>query len=599
MSALIRFKVSAPNPHDHLLHVRMEVDAVGEEDHVDLSMPVWSPGSYLIREYSRHVQSLRAFDDDGQKRRTRKLDKATWRVDTSNCNAFVVEYEVFAHDINVRANHLDDTHGFFTGVALYLYPHGREDETVELEVVPPEPKPGEQPWQVYTGLERLEANKNYFVAPDFDVLYDSPVEMGDHDPLEFEVDGKKHQMIFWGSGNFDRDALARDLPKVVAANSDIFGGLPYDDYLFITLLSDGAGGGLEHLNSTALIYPRHNFTPGDKPGSPDDGYLNFLGLVCHEHFHVWNVKRIRPANLGPFDYQNENYTRDLWTVEGVTSYYDTLGLLRAGVIDADGYATRLAKRIKQYEQVPGRKLHSLEDASFDAWIKLYRADEHTRNSTVSYYLKGELVCVLLDLHIRHMTQGHHCLDDVLRHLWEQYYLADGSGYEEGSYERLVTEVTGVDVGEFFDKYIRGTDELDWDGLLEPVALELERETTSEDTAWLGVSTETRDGRVYVNYVPTGSPAHLSGIYAGDEICAVDGWKVTGDNLSKLIEGHSPGDTIEVHLFRRGELRQYSVELGSNAPDTYSIRTREAASEEARSLLSGWLGTDVVDATYSR
>lgn len=595
MSALIRFKVSAPNPHAHLYCVRMEVDALGEDDHVDLSMPVWSPGSYLVREYSRHVQSLRAFGADGEQRRAKKIDKATWRVDASNCNSLVVEYEVFAHDVNVRANHLDDTHGFFTGVATYLYPHGREDEEVELEVVPPEG----YDWQVYTGLERREPNQNYFVAPDFDVLFDSPVEMGDYDPLEFEVDGKTHQMIFWGSGNYDRDALEEDLPKVVAANRDIFGGLPYDDYLFITLLSDGAGGGLEHLNSTALIYPRYNFVPGDDPGSPEDGYINFLGLVCHEHFHVWNVKRIRPANLGPFDYQNENYTRDLWTVEGVTSYYDTYGLLRAGIIDAEGYLERLAKRIRYYDRVPGRKLHSLEDASFDAWIKLYRPDEHTKNSTVSYYLKGELVCVLLDLHLRRQTGGERSLDDVLRHLWEHYYLADGAGYPESSYEQIVTEVTGVDVGEFFDKFIRGTDDFDWDALLEPVGLQLTRESTSPDKGWLGVDTETRGDRVHVTYVPTASPADRGGLYAGDEIVAVDGWKVTGDNFSKFIGDKSPGDEVALHLFRRGELRQCTVELGSTLPDRYCIRTREDASEEARELLRGWLGTDDVAAEYSK
>lgn len=594
MSALIRFEVSAPNPHEHLLCVRMEIDAVGEEDHVDLSMPVWSPGSYLVREYSRHVQGLRAVDAHGEKRRVRKLDKATWRVDASNCNALVVEYDIFAHDVNVRANHVDDTHGFFTGVATYLYPQGREDEEIELHVVPPEG----YGWQVYTGLPRREASQNYFVAPNFDVLFDSPVEMGDYDPLEFEVDGKTHQMIFWGEGNYDREQLRKDLPRVVEANRDIFGGLPYDDYLFITMMSDGAGGGLEHLNSTALIYPRHNFTPGDKPGSPEDGYINFLGLVCHEHFHVWNVKRIRPANLGPFDYQNENYTRDLWTVEGVTSYYDTLGLLRADVIDANGYLQRLAKRIRLLDRVPGRKLHSLEDSSFDAWIKLYRPDEHTRNSTVSYYLKGELVCLLLDLHIRQNTGGERSLDDVLRHLWEHYYQADGSGYPEGSYEQIVEEATGVDCGEFFDRFIRSTEDFDWNELLDPVGLELERSASAEQKAWLGLNTDTREGRVHVNYVPTGSPAHQSGVYAGDEIVAVDGWKVTGDNFSKLIGDHSPGDTVEIHLFRRGELRRYTVELGQTPPDKYCIRTREDASDAQRELLRGWLGSDDVDAEYS-
>lgn len=594
MSALIRFKVSAPNPHDHLLHVRVEIDAVGDVDHVDLSMPVWSPGSYLVREYSRHVQNLRAVGADGEKRRARKLDKATWRVDASNCNALVVDYEVFAHDVNVRANHFDDTHAFFTGVATYLYPQGRKDERVELEVVPPP----QTNWQVYTGLRAIDGSARRFEAPNFDVFFDAPVEMGDHDPLEFEVDGKTHRMIFWGQGNYDREALANDLPEVIAANADIFGGLPYDDYLFITLLSDGAGGGLEHLNSTALIYPRHHFGHGDKPGSPDDGYITFLGLVCHEHFHVWNVKRIRPAALGPFDYQTENYTRDLWTVEGITSYYDTYGLLRAGVIDANGYLTRLLKRIQQYEQVPGRKLHSLEDASFDAWIKLYRPDEHTRNSTVSYYLKGELVCALLDLEIRRQTDGEQCLDDVLRHLWEHYYLGGDAGYPEGSYEQIVREVTGADVADFFDAYIRGTDDFDWNELLAPVGLELNRESTTTQKAWFGASTDTSDGRVQVSFVPSDSPAHRAGIYAGDEIIALDGWKVTGDNFSKLIADKGPGDSVVVHLFRRGELREQRVELGLAPPDKYCVHTREDADDAARALLRGWLGTDEIDAEYS-
>ncbi|MFP4600342.1 MAG: M61 family metallopeptidase [Persicimonas sp.] len=593
MSALIRFQVCAPTPHDHLYRVRLEIDALGDDEHLDLRMPVWSPGSYLVREYSRHVQRLRATGDDGDLRRVRKTDKNTWRVDTTRCRSLVVEYEVFAHDLNVRANHLDDSHGFFTGVALYLYPLGRHDEDVELEVVPPDG----YGWQVYTGLTALDRSKNRFVAPNFDILFDSPVEMGDHDRLAFEVDAKPHEMVFWGRGNYDRDMLETDLPKVVEANRQIFGSLPYDDYLFITLLSDGAGGGLEHFNSTALIYPHDRFRRSDDDDL-DDGYINFLRLACHEHFHAWNVKRIRPATLGPFDYAKENYTRDLWTVEGITSYYDTYGLLRAEILDAEGYLERLLQRIKQYEGVPGRKLHSLEDASFDAWIKLYRADEHTRNSTVSYYLKGELVCALLDLRIRRVTAGERSLDDVLRHLWEHYYLAGDRGYPEGSYEQIVAEVTGVDMSDFFDDYIRGTAELPWNEFLQPLGLRLERETQHEK-AWLGVSTAAGDGHPRVTYVPTGSPAHVHGVYAGDEIVAVDGWKVTGDNLSKLIEDKSPGDSIDIHLFRRGELRDYSVELGSTPPDTYRICTREDASDEARELLRGWLGTDDVTAELSK
>jgi predicted metalloprotease with PDZ domain len=593
MSALIRFQVSAPNPDDHLLHVRLEVDALGEDDHIDLSMPVWSPGSYLVREYARHVQRLRAVDADGTPRRVAKRDKATWRVDTTRCHKLVVEYEVFAHDLNVRANHVDDTHAFFTGVATYLYPHGRTDEPVELEVRVPDGFD----WQVYTGLTPQPGAAHRFVAPDFDVLFDTPVQMGQHDPLDFEVDGKTHRMIFWGSGNYDRDALAEDLPRVVRANAEIFGGLPYDDYLFITLLSDGARGGLEHLNSTALIYKRDNFGRGDDPGSPDDGYINFLGLVCHEHFHVWNVKRIRPEALGPFDYQRENYTRDLWTVEGVTSYYDTLGLLRAGIIDPQGYLQRLLRRIKRYERTPGRHLHSLEDASFDAWIKLYRPDEHTRNSTVSYYLKGELVCLLLDLRIRQESSGSRSLDDVLRHLWQHYYLADGRGYPEGSYEQVVREATGVELDDFFETFMRGTADPDWNELLAPFGLTLDRER-SKPEAWLGVSTKKTGQTLEVTYVPTDSPAHKAGIYPGDEIVAVDGWKVKGGNLADIIGSKTAGGRIEMHLFRRGELRSVGVELGSAPPDIYRVNTREDASDEALALLRGWLGSDDVSAEIS-
>ncbi|MFW5965952.1 MAG: M61 family metallopeptidase [Persicimonas sp.] len=588
MSATIRFTVAAPNPHDHLYRVTMEIEAVGEDDHLDLSMPVWSPGSYLVREYARHVQNLQATDEDGSIRTVEKTDKATWRVDTTHTRSITIEYEVFAHDLNVRANHLDDTHGFFTGVALYLYPHGRRDEQVEVEVVPPP----DFDWQVYTGLEQLSPKTNRYGAPDFDVLFDTPVEMGDHTTVEFTVDEVPHRMVFSRRGNYDTEALEEDLPRVVRANRDIFGDLPYDDYLFITLISDGSRGGLEHLNSTALIYPHDRFLPSEDDHDTDDGYLDFLRLVCHEHFHAWNVKRIRPERLGPFDYQRENYTRDLWTVEGVTSYYDTLGLLRAGLIDAKGYLKRFLERIKRLERTPGRHLHSLEEASFDAWIKLYRKDEHTRNSSVSYYLKGELVCALLDLRIRRESGGDRSMDDVLRYLWQHH--SGPRGYPEGGYEKIVTEATGVELGDFFARYIRGTDPIRWNEELASVGLKLEREV-DEKKAWLGVRTKSSKAHRKVTFVPTDSPAHRHGIYAGDEIVAIDGWKVTRGGLSKHLRDKRPGDSVDVHVFRGGELRRCRVELGEPRPDTYRVLTRDDADEESLELLEGWIGADGVKA----
>jgi len=593
MSALIRFRVSVPNPHNHLLHIRLEIEGLGEVESVDLCMPVWSPGSYLVREYARHVQNLRATDTDGDRRRVRKLDKATWRVDASNRAAVVVEYEVFAHDLNVRGNHVDDTHAFFNGVSTYLYPRGRAGEEVEVEIIPPEGFG----WDIYTGLESLGVSQQRFRAPDFDTLFDCPVHMGVHRPLAFEVEGKSHQMIFWGDSNIDRDALSEDLPKIVQANRAVFGELPYEDYLFITLCGDTGGGGLEHRNSTALLYARHNFRRGDKPGSREDGYLDFLRLVCHEHFHAWNVKRIRPAVLGPFDYQNENYTRDLWTVEGVTSYYDTLGLLRAGFLDANAYLERFLASLHRYEQIPGRFQQSLEDASFDAWIKLYRPDENTINSTVSYYLKGELICVLLDLKIRVETGAKYSLDTVLLHLWEHYYQTDGSGYPEGGYAQIILDATGVDVEDFFNSYIRGVDPINWERYLTPMGLEMERVCTAAHKGWLGAKTSNEDGALRVISVPTGCPAQAGGIYAGDEIIALDGAKVTGENFAQRLADKSPGSPVRIHVFRRGVLHDLTLELGTPPADTYRIRTREDASEAARQALHAWLGSDDIAAEF--
>lgn len=589
MVAPIQFTVSIPDPNSHLFHVRMEIYGLAETTHVDLRLPAWSPGSYLVREYARHVQRVRAFTEDGERRSVRKQDKATWRVECAHTDRIVVEYEVFAHDLTVRTNHLDDTHGFFNSVALFMHPVDRLHDAVDVQIAAP---PG---WGVFSGLPAVEHSSNRFRAADFDELYDCPFEIGPHDPIEFEVDGKPHRVVIWGEGNYNRDVLARDMAGVVATNARMFGGLPYDNYLFIVHLTDHGFGGLEHRNSTVLLFSRHGFAdswPQRSPTDRKDGqYLEFLRLVSHEHFHVWNVKRIRPAVLGPFDYQQENYTRELWTVEGVTSYYDTLLLLRGGVIDGNKYLELVCKSLRRYYGVPGRQLHSLEDASFDAWIKFYRPDEHTNNSSVSYYLKGELVCLLLDVWMRTVSGGEKSLDDVLRKLWTDYQISPQVGYEEGAYEQIVSEITGVDAGTFFDRFVRGTEEIDWDEFLAPLGLCLRPTYVGgRPRAWVGMTTNYGEGRCSILFVPTGSPAHQAGLYAGDELVAVDGWKVTADGFEPYIQCRLPGDSVSVHVFRRGQLLEREIILGQSLPDSYQICRVETADEQALALLGGWLGT---------
>jgi predicted metalloprotease with PDZ domain len=587
------FSVSAPNPHDHLLHVELTLAGLDPAlPHLDLSMPVWTPGSYMVREYSRHVQSLSASAPDHAALPASKLDKATWRVQTRGADSITVSYQVYAHELAVRTNHLDASHGFFNGPALYLYPRdlGCAPPTVSFPNLP-------DGWQVFSGLDHLSSRPGTFTAPSWDAFIDCPVELGPHEPITFDALGVPHHVVVWGRGNHEADRLAADLKRIVEANASFFGdALPYPHYTFIIHLTPSGRGGLEHLNSTVLLCQRHDFCAGpagtslDADGQPDDRYLEFLRLAAHEHFHAWNVKRIRPERLGPFDYQQENYTRDLWTVEGMTSYYELVCLRRAGLLPPKRFLDCLADSVKTLAAIPGRKLHSLEDSSFDAWIKLYRPDEHTRNSSVSYYLKGELVCFLLDAYIRQATGNNKSLDDVMSALWSSF-VETGAGYAEGSYGAWVKQATGVDADQLIDALTRSTDEIDWPRWLAPVGLALDvTYKAGEAGAWLGVNTRA-DG-VGVASVLTGSPALQAGIYPGDELIAFDGFKLNAKSLDEHTRRKRPGDVATLHLFRREELVSVEVTLGAAPPDTYALKASQAATPDAVAVRDGWLGAEV-------
>ncbi len=597
-SPAIRFSVSIPDPHDHLVAIRMELDDVAERSALDLCLPVWTPGSYKVREYSRHLRDLEATDADGRAIEVAKRDKATWRVDCRDADHLRVDYAIYAHRLNVREKHVDDTHAFLQPTAVFLYPDDGLDRPVELAVEPPR-----EQWTVYCGLDRRGDDPPRFRAPDFDVLYDMPIEMGDHDELHFSCDGVDHTVAFWGEGNWERERLERDLPKIVEANASFFDGLPYDDYTFVTLLSDGAYGGLEHRNSTSLLYPQNDFgappdSPDDEPPIEDDDYLNFLSLVAHEHFHAWNVKRIFPEALEAFDYQSENYVPDIWTIEGTTSYYDRRSLLRAGLVDGDRFLEFFADRIETYENIPGRRVDSLREAGMDAWIKLYRRDENTINATVSYYLKGALVAMLLDLRIRRESGGERGLDDLIYHLWEQFGRDRDRGYPDGYYETIASELAGTDLGDFFDRYVRGTEEFDWESALEPFGLTLERNRSEElPASWLGVRTGSGRAGREIEKVRADGPAVDGGLSPGDDLVAIDGLRVDDEHdLEARLDLFEPSETVEVHVFRRNHLRARSVTLGAPPADDYAIRRRPDASDAQLARLRNWLGTDAIEST---
>jgi predicted metalloprotease with PDZ domain len=516
-----------PRPHTHLFEVEISVEPSGREA-LEFVLPSWTPGSYMIREYARHVQAFAAHAD-GTPAAWTKSAKDAWRVETGGAQRVVVRYRVHAFDLTVRTCHLDGTHGFFTPAALLMFVDGRTAEPVQLSIDAP------RGWRVATGLPR---RGRAWVAGDYDELVDAPVECGTHRTLFFEIDGKPHEIALWGSGNEDDAALVRDAAAIVGAQRDFFGGLPYDRYVFIVHLANGRGG-LEHRNSCVLLCDRFTFRP-------QAAYEHFLALLSHEFFHVWNVKRVRPAPLGPFDYRRENYTRQLWTMEGVTTYYEKRFLVAARLLSAARWLELLADDIAALAAQPGRALQSLEESSFDAWIKLYRPDENSANSGISYYLKGGIVALALDLEIRHVTEGAGSLDDVMRALHSAHPPEAPGFAESDGFLAAVERVAGSHRGtfrRFFERWVAGREELDLDGAFARAGLRLEwsrRSRNGDAPAWLGTKLKREGDRTTVAACRSDGPAWSAGIYAGDELLARHDTcrcaRPEGDDVAKLGQG---------------------------------------------------------------
>ncbi len=563
--------------HAHLYSVEARFSAGG--DFVDLQLPVWTPGSYLIREYPRHVQELSCTDGDGRPLAVTKVDKATWRVDARAVDRIVARYRVYAWDLTVRAAHLDDTHGFFNGACVFLYHEGLRARAAQVKVVAP---PG---WQATVALPHVDpADPFTFVAQSYDELVDSPFFVGTHELLEFTAQSRPHRLAIWGKVETPRQTLTSDITRIIDAAHAVFGGeLPYSDYTFLLLVAPNGYGGLEHARSATLLTSPFTFHPRKK-------YEEFLELVSHEFFHLWNVKRIHPQALGPFDYQKEAYTRSLWVMEGVTSYYDRHLLVRAGLQPPERYLEKLGEELTKIAAQPGRFRQSLEESSFDAWIKLYRPDENSPNSTISYYLKGAVVALLCDLEIRSRTRGERSLDDVMRLLWKRHG-APGIGFHDADAQKLFEEGSGLELGAFFDRFVRGRDELDAQPLLRTVGLTVRPSDEDEEVrgAWLGCNLKDHGGAVLVQSALDGGPAVAAGLYAHDEIVALDHFRVDLAGLKERLAARKPGDTVRLTLFRRDELRTVEVILAEKPPEKLEVAPVSDPTEAEKAAYQAWLG----------
>ncbi len=422
-------------------------------------MPVWAPGSYMIREFERHVQDFEVTDAGGGRTLAwEKTNKNTWRVETQGAKELRVTYKVYANELSVRTNDLNDRHANWTNVGLLMYPEGHLNTPSTLRVVP------FGDWKVATQLPEVPGEPNTFRAENFDVLFDSPVEVSNFKTISFEVRGVPHRFVIDGDGNYDTERMRRDAQRICEALVAMMGELPAKDYTFFTHMSTRDDGGLEHLNSSSLIMERNSFR------SPAY-YQYFLALVSHEYFHLWNVKRIRPDALGPFDYSRENHTKLLWVAEGITEYYGWHMVRRAGLFPEEDYLAKLSSVIDEMQGTPGRLKMSVEEASFDAWIKYYRRDENSVNSQISYYDKGQLVGLLLDLEIRKLSKGAKSLDDVMRHLYTEFYKKNRN-YTPADFQRVAEMMAGSSLENFFARYVRGREELDYNAGLNVVGLQL-------------------------------------------------------------------------------------------------------------------------------
>jgi predicted metalloprotease with PDZ domain len=572
----IRYIVSFPAPHTHYLEVEASYPTDGRPS-IDLMMAVWTPGSYLIREYERHVEALAAADPARAPLAVEKTRKNRWRVATNGARTVWVRYRVYAHEMSVRTNWVDEEFAMINGAPTFitlLESPSRRAHDVRL-VLP-------RTWAKSVSGMTPGLAENTYIAPDYDTLVDSPIVAGSPSVYEFSVLGKPHYLVnVRERGVWNGPQAAQDLAWVAESIARFWGDVPFDRYYFLNVIGS-AKNGLEHKNSTLLNIPV-------EATSTRDGYLDWLSLASHEYFHAWNAKRLRPEELGPFDYENEVYTRSLWFVEGLTDYYADLFLVRAGVATREEYLGALSDQIRSLHTTPGRLEQSVEAASYDAWIKYYRSDENTPNTAVSYYVKGAVIGFVLDAHIRRLTGGTTSLDDVMRAMRSRF--SGEKGYSREDIRSVVAEVVGPtharSTRAWLARALETTAELDHADALAWFGLRM-TPPAAAPRAYLGVTTRTENGKTIITGIRRGSPAAAAGMSLLDEIVAMNGEPLAAGQLTQRIERFQPGSKVSLSMTRRGEARTMDIVLATDPGHGWQLSPSPGATREQAQRLDAWL-----------
>ncbi len=576
MQAAVHYRVASATPASHRFQITLTIaqpDAQGQR----LWLPDWIPGSYMIRDFARNLTGLVVVDANGHAVACTALNKSSWQCAPAQ-GPLSVQYEVYAWDLSVRTAHLDQHHGYFNGTSLFLAVAGQEANAVTVELCCPA---GVADWRVATTLPRHGAATlgfGLYGASDYDELIDHPVEMGTFAYTEFEAAGVPHAIAVTGRFNADLGRLVRDLKVICEAQIAFFGApAPFQQYLFQFMVVGQGYGGLEHRSSTSLLCSRDDLpNPNESEGKPGERYRGLLGLCSHEYFHSWNVKQLKPREFMPYDLRREVHSELLWFFEGVTSYYDDLFLVRTGLISPASYLELLAQQITRHLRTPGRERQTVAQSSFDAWTKYYKSDENTPNSVVSYYIKGSLVALCLDLQLRQKGSS---LDVLMRLLWQRFAL-NKQGITEADIRQIVTELVGPSLDAFFNSALHSTDELPWQVLLTELGLSVQLRASegASDTggragattlprSWIGVRTQASEGGVQLSFVQADSPAEAAGLSAGDIIVALDGLRVNQASWEKRLQQRAVGERISVYAFRRDEWLATTCQIAAAPLDT--------------------------------
>ena len=558
----INYSVSFSKVKSHYVTVDIEFDATNKA-YVDFKVPVWTPGSYKVREFSNAFENISANNLE-----IKRLNKNTWRIFTDGQSQVSLSYDVYCFTVSVRQSYADEYYAFLHGVSVFGYLEGYENEQILLTIYP------NDNWaNVEVSLPKIKSSKHSYRCSNYDLLGDSPIAIGNFDTIDYTSGDVTHKIVMIGEGNYDLNKVMEDFKKISDTQIEMMGSHPSSQYVhFIYNVSQG-GGGLEHANSQTSMMPRWNYSNPNK-------YRSFLGLIAHEYFHLWNIKRIRPKELGPFDYDKEVYSEMLWIAEGITSYYDDITLLRMGAYSKEEYLKIITSQMSRLENSPGKTVMSLAHSSLLAWVKAYLPNEESSNKTISYYNKGMIVAVLLDLEIR--STSNYSLDDVMRKLYANFYLKKNRGFTYDEFVDVCSSIAGKDMSIFLNEIVYSLNPINYDIFMK-FGLDLTIDKSYSTKPWSGISTELNRNRIIVTNIISNSPGVESGLSVNDEIIALDDWRLKV-KFEDYLSYYSIGERIKLVYSRDGKMQTTHLRLLSNPTINFNL----SVAEQTNKKLLSWL-----------